>query len=197
MDALCIGTELHQTVTKRQDDWRVLIADIRKLYRGKLTYAANWAKELNDVPFWAELDFIGIQAYYPLTDKANPTVDELEEGWRRHLPSMEEIHTKYQKPILFTEIGFKSTSDAAVRPWEWTGGWSSSLLNKVSTQTQANCYESFFRVLWDKEWFAGAHIWKWYANHEDTRGRTNIDFTPQNKPAQNVMAWWYGKPPAN
>jgi len=81
-------------VTKRQDDWRVLIADIRKLYRGKLTYAANWAKELNDVPFWAELDFIGIQAYYPLTDKANPTVDELEEGWRRHLPSMEEIHTK-------------------------------------------------------------------------------------------------------
>jgi hypothetical protein len=45
-----------------------------------LTYAANWDK-YDQVSFWDELDFIGIQAYFPLTDQTNPSAEEIKKGW--------------------------------------------------------------------------------------------------------------------
>ena len=38
----CIGTELEQFITNRPKYWQKLILEIRKVYKGKLTYAANW-----------------------------------------------------------------------------------------------------------------------------------------------------------
>ncbi|MEL6865071.1 MAG: hypothetical protein AAFP19_11655, partial [Bacteroidota bacterium] len=58
--ALCIGTELHKTVLHHPNYWRNLIREVRKIYKGQLTYGANWDREYKDVPFWDELDFIGI-----------------------------------------------------------------------------------------------------------------------------------------
>jgi hypothetical protein len=42
IEALAIGTELHTTAVERPDDWRRLIAAIRRTYSGHLTYSANW-----------------------------------------------------------------------------------------------------------------------------------------------------------
>lgn len=191
-EALCVGTELRTTAKERPNDWRTMIAEIRRVYRGKLTYAANWTNELNDITFWDGLDYIGVQAYYPLSDNDNPTLDECVEGWKRYVPPLEAMSTKYNKPILFTELGYKSTSDAAQRPWEWPKMfW--NMFVKVSTQTQANCYEAFFKVVWENPWFAGAHIWKWYDNHDQAGGKDDIDFTPQNKAGENVMGRGYNR----
>ena len=189
---LCIGTELHQTGKEHPEFWSQLIKDIRKIYSGQITYAANWNEEVMNVPFWNELDYIGIQAYYPLTKKNEPTVKDLLKGWKTHMQQIEQVQKKYNKPILFTEIGYKSTSDAAIEPWQWADGFS-SLYKKVSTQTQSNCYEAFFRTFWDKQWFAGAHFWQWQARSEPSRGQGAINFTPQQKPAENIMAKWFGK----
>ena len=41
-------------------------------YTGPLTYAANHGNETS-VGWWNDLDYIGIDAYYPLTNKNNPT----------------------------------------------------------------------------------------------------------------------------
>jgi hypothetical protein len=49
---------------------------------GKLTYAANWDK-YDQVSFWDELDFIEIQAYFPLTAQTSPTAEEIKKGWNR------------------------------------------------------------------------------------------------------------------
>jgi len=90
--------------------------------------------------------------------------------------------------------GRKQTSDGAVRPWEWTED-SSQLLARVSTRAQADAYESFFRAVWPKPWFAGAFIWKWYGGqrHRAHGGEgDDIDFTPQGKPAEGVMARGFG-----
>lgn len=82
-EILCIGTELENFVQKRPKYWQQLIKEIRKVYNGKLTYASNW-DEFKRVPFWGELDFIGIDAYFPLSDKKTPTIQDFEMGWKPH-----------------------------------------------------------------------------------------------------------------
>lgn len=192
-EVFCIGTELHQTATERSQNWRTIASDVKHHFSGKLTYAANWDSEVHDITFWDELDYIGVQGYFPLSRQPDPSVIECRRSWEQHAQSLESLSNRYNRPILFTEIGYKSTSDGAIRPWEWPG-FLSGLVQRASIETQANCYESFFSVFWDRRWFAGAHIWKWYANHSEAGGAANIDFTPQNKPAQNILARWYARP---
>jgi hypothetical protein len=192
-EVFCIGTELRQTATERSQNWRAIARNVKHLFSGKLTYAANWDSELHDITFWDELDYIGVQGYFPLSTQPDPSVIECRRSWEQHAQSLESLSDRYNRPILFTEIGYKSTSDGAIRPWEWPG-FLSGMIQRVSIETQANCYESFFSVFWNRRWFAGAHIWKWYADHSEAGGVGNIGFTPQNKPAQNILARWYARP---
>ena len=60
--------------------FKQLIKDVRAVYAGKLTYAENWDCYA-DVPFWSDLDYIGMDAYFPIAEGSNPSEQELEEGW--------------------------------------------------------------------------------------------------------------------
>jgi glycosyl hydrolase family 113 len=191
IDLLCIGAELKRATASHPEEWRAMIADVRRVYHGRLTYAANWHGEAEKISFWDALDLIGVQAYYPLTSQPSPALATLERGWAPAVSSLEALHARWGKPILFTEIGWKSTADGTARPWEWTED-ASQYLTRVSTRTQANAYESFFRTIWRRPWFAGAFIWKWYAHHARAGGVDDMDFTPQNKPAEAVMARGFG-----
>ena len=89
---LCIGTELELT-SGREKEWRTLIDEIRVVFSGELTYAANFT-EYEKIRFWDALDYIGIQAYFPLTDRVNPGLESLKKGWNkksRNRESTEEI----------------------------------------------------------------------------------------------------------
>jgi hypothetical protein len=66
VDYFVIGTELGQPF-HRVDQWRDVIKNIRSLYGGSVTYSVNWG-EFFDVIWWDDLDAIGLDAYYPLTD---------------------------------------------------------------------------------------------------------------------------------
>ncbi len=190
IEALCIGTELYLTAVKREQDWRKLIKEIRKVYSGQLTYAANWHKEYEEIKFWDELDFIGIQAYFPLSTKNNPGLKDLQEGWRKHIAAINSLQAIYNKPIVFTEVGYKSTPDATIEPWKWPDrDWRQM---QVSEKTQAIAYEAMFQQFWNQPWFGGTFIWKWYPKIRENH-RDHLDFTPQNKPACEIMAKWYNK----
>ena len=63
---LVVGTQLDRTL-HFEDDWRLIIATVRRYFEGTLTYAANWT-DYEKVPFWDALDVIGIQAYFPLLE---------------------------------------------------------------------------------------------------------------------------------
>ncbi len=193
MGALAVGTELHRTTVEREQDWRRLIAEIRKVYGGSLTYAANWWQEYEEIRFWDALDFIGIQAYFPLTDKQNPSLESLRQGWEQHLQRIEAVSRRYGKPVVFTEIGYKSTPDSAIKPWEWPQKSTVPLRPApVDHAVQARCYEAFFQAAWDKPWFLGSYFWKWYPERVGGRDPDNIDFTPQGKPAEKILSRWYG-----
>ncbi len=192
--ALCIGTELQTTAVQREQDWRQLIAEIRQVYHGQLTYAANWFEAFEQIQFWDALDFIGIQAYFPLSTELSPTIEQLKAGWQPYIEPITAVQKKYQKPVIFTEIGYRSTEDAAIEPWKWPD---SSELNpkvsatKVGLLTQANCYEAFFQTFWDQEWFAGAYWWKWFPEINQDSQQVGTGFTPQNKPAEKILSRQY------
>lgn len=195
IEALCVGSELAQTAQQRPHDWRTLIAAVREIYSGSLLYAAGWDGEFEAIPFWDALDFAGIQAYFPLTTKAESDLEALQRGWRPHLRRIQRMQKKIAKPIIFTELGYRSVPDAAVTPHRWVGrdtpGDSSGIA--AGLETQATCYEAFFRVFWPQEWFAGVFIWRWFPKHVRSGGPADASFTPQNKPAQYILRNWYGQ----
>jgi len=191
VELFCIGTEFTKLAIEKSDFWDILIQDVRNIYSGKITYAANWYEEFEKITFWDKLDYIGIQAYFPLVKNKNPSVQQISKGWTKHLSSIKRIHKKFDKKILFTELGYKSTADSAIEPWSWID-YSSNLYRPVSTETQANCYDAFFKTIWKKEWFAGVHIWQWHTS-ENGGGLDNLDFTPQKKPAENIIAKGFGQ----
>lgn len=204
IEILCIGTELHQTCQYGSEQWESIIYKIRNIYSGKLTYAANFNEEYEDVEFWSLLDYIGIQAYFPLSKSENPTLDELKKGWIGPIEQLREFSLKHDKPILFTEVGYKSTKDAAISPWVWPQNINREQREAIySEKTQADCYEAMFQTVWKEPWLAGIYLWKWYPGFDNIRPRGNrsekelknyfnIDFTPQNKEAEEVMERWFG-----
>ncbi|WP_086475929.1 MULTISPECIES: glycoside hydrolase family 113 [Arenibacter] len=185
VDAFCIGTELEQFVQHRPDFWYSLINKIRNIYKGKLTYAANW-DEYSRVPFWEELDFIGIDAYFPLSDQKTPTVAQLRQGWQPHKERIRSLSLAKNKPILFTEYGYRSNNYAAKQPW-----LVSHSQDDVNLEAQANALQAIFEEFWGEAWFAGGFVWKWFVDHEKSGGPMDNRFTPQNKPAQEVIRNFY------
>lgn len=182
---LCIGTELEQFVKNRPLFWENLIKKIRGIYKGKLTYAANW-DEYPRVSFWNNIDYIGIDAYFPLSQEKTPSVEQLKIGWQPWKEKIKVISESNNKPILFTEFGYRSMDYTAKKPW---------LVDRndenVNLTAQANALTAIFSEFWNEDWFAGGYVWKWFTNHQKSGGVDNNRFTPQNKPAQEVMTEFY------
>ena len=192
MDALCIGTELQHASVGHEVEWRTLIGKVRNVYHGPLTYAANWSGEFEQIRFWDALDYIGVQAYFPLSATTRPTKATLLASWKKPLRRLEAIQKRYKKPVLFTEVGYKTTPDAAIEPWAWPDR--TAVFTELDEQTQRVCYEAMFETFWRQPWFQGTFIWKWYPGLQpDGPAHRHLDFTPQHKPAEQVMAQWYGK----
>ncbi len=190
--ALCVGAELIDLSTNPSytNQWRSLIAGIRARFGGKLTYSANWgsgdfATEFTRVPFWDALDYIGISAYFPLANTTTPTVDGMKSTWiNTWMPQISAVQQQWAKPVMFTEIGYRSGNGAAQAPFDSGANWS------LDTQQQANCYEATFEAWAGVPWFAGAQFWYWSTNPATSGSDT--DYTVQNKPAYNTVSSWYG-----
>jgi hypothetical protein len=185
VEMICVGTELSTTAAVKGYMWRELIKKVRGEYKGLLTYAAHWDRYL-DIRFWDILDYVGINAYFPLTEEMNPTRQQLEEGWTRWIEEVEEFQTRVGKPIIFPEAGCNSADGAAIRPWEHAPR------KEVNMELQKDYYEVLLEKFWEKEWFYGLYWWYWGTN-VNMGGQYNRGFTPQNKPAQEVIRQWYSK----
>ena len=181
----CIGTELHTFVQAKPDFWKELIKKVKKVYRGKLTYAENW-DQYEKVPFWDQLDFIGIDAYFPLSEKKTPTLIDLNQKWIPHKENMKNLSSKFKKPILFTEYGYRSVNYGTLEPWKTDR--SKGNINHI---LQKNALSSLYSTFWNEPWFAGGFLWKWFHNHEKAGGLEDNRFTVQNKPAQKIVQSQY------
>ncbi len=184
-EILCIGTELEKFIEHRPEYWIELIKKIKTVYKGKLTYAANW-DEFKRTPFWSELDYIGVDAYFPVSDSKTPTVEECLEGWLEHKATIKSISEQFDKPILFTEFGYRSVDYSGKEPWK-----SDRSMNSINMDAQVNTSKALFDTFWQEDWFAGGFVWKWFRNHERSGGKDNNQFTPQNKPVEEIIKSYY------
>lgn len=184
VEILVIGTEL-VGVSKYTAEWKGLITKVREKYSGKLTYAAE-GMNAKKIKFWDELDYIGIDAYFPLSEKPGPTLKELVAGWKKVEPEIRELSRKYEKKVIFTEIGYKSVEGTTIKPWEWSKD------GKASQEEQALAFEATSLAFKNKDYLAGVFVWKYFTDMNSyERGNNVKGFTPYGKKAEAVLSGWF------
>jgi hypothetical protein len=187
VEIFCIGVELTVPAVEKPEMWDTyVIQPVRKAFSGPITYAANWNEEYGNIAFWDKLDYAGLDAYFPLSDKDKPSIEDLRQGWKAHMEAIEAWQKKINKPVLLTEVGYKSSTGAAKAPWEHQLG------REVDLELQKDCYTAMLEAFWDKPWFYGMYWWYWGTN-DRMGGSTDRGFNIQNKPAQDAVKEWYGK----
>lgn len=192
VDLLSVGVELRSWVTTtRAPSFFDVIRSVRSIYSGPLTYAANW-DDADDTVIWGELDVIGINAFFPLTDKENASVDELLQGGREVARKVSELALAWDKPVVFTEFGYTTRRDPALRPWEWPEHLSNVVIDELA---QADAYRGLLGAVIDEPWLAGAFVWRMYSDPDDVSQEAEWGFSPRGKLAELVLrdafaAWW-------
>ena len=185
MDALCIGVEFTKATLSKPETWRSMIKKTRGLFSGHLTYAANWGEEFENIEFWDDLDYIGLNCYYPLSKNDTPTDKEMSESFDLVKKKIEKVYDRFEKPIVFTEIGFRSV-DA---PWKNPHAEADESINE---EMQARCYEIIFKGIENEPWCKGILWWK-FPSFLEYRGEDNNAFTPNNKLAEETVRKWFTK----
>jgi hypothetical protein len=167
------------------DRWKAMIAQVRNVFSGKLTYSANRDFEVDVIEFWSDLDYIGLSAYYDLYHAQNSSVAELENSWDNWRKGViEPIHDKYNKDVVITELGYRSITGTYRDPWDW------SKSGEYNEQDQANAYEALIDYWKDYPWMKGVYLWFWNVK-ASAPNSGDTDYTPQNKLAENVMKKWF------
>jgi GTA TIM-barrel-like domain len=213
---LCIGAEIDQLCGPDYlDAWTDIIRSVRAVYTGGLTYAANWNSDISpwqgqhglpagtgdiatQISFWDQLDYVGIDCYAPISDAADPTLDDLVAGWTDTPTDLtsaavtgeltlvayfQSVAARIGIPLLFTELGYESATDAASQPF-------GSATNVFDPMLQASLYQAFFQA-WqeaDDGSLVGLYLWNWDPNAAEVGPDSGANFSPQGLPAQAVIA---------
>jgi hypothetical protein len=181
VEALSVGSEL-ATTEKFTSRWKILIQKVRNVFSGSLTYSANW-DHFEKVTFAEELDFLGVSGYYELAKSLDPSRLEILEQWQKHSLALKRWTEQYQKPLIFTEIGYASQNGCASKPWNY------SLSKIVDVQEQDLCFEVFCEF-WEKSPFLqGIYIYDWWGEG----GLEDTGYTPRGKPAAKRIQQWFLK----
>ena len=149
-----VGLE-YEATTFREREWRQILAAVREVYSGKITYSANWDR-LGQVPFWDAVDWIGVQAYFPLSALDHPSVEALEAGWEQPLRQLAELSRRFDKPVLFAEIGYDVSPGAAREPWR-----RNSRESEANRTLQRRLMEVALQKIETQPFIAGMFWWKW------------------------------------
>ncbi len=199
VEEYCIGTELidmsSATVNPGNTSaWESMISAVRSVYHGKLFYDANWGgssavDEPPQIGFWSDLDYIGISAYYNLD--GDDSVANLENDWSTiNSSTIEPLESQWGKPILFSEVGYRSVTNAHLEPWN------SSMGGSYDPQEQVNDYTALLQYWNNYSYMQGLGIW--YDNSNPSSGGSgDTDYLIANKPAEQTIQQYFLSPPAS
>jgi hypothetical protein len=188
VEEFSVGTEL-ATMSGSADRsaWLTVINAIKAIYSGPLVYAAT-PDESPNVSFWDQLNFIGIDAYYPLSTTPTTDISALEAAWIPIRDQLSALAVGVGRPILFTEAGYPSLVGAAVEPWN------DQYSSAPSQQEQAAAYEALLATFSGQPWWAGVFWWTWWSN---TGYYSPLDFAVGGKLAESVLRNWWASTPSS
>jgi hypothetical protein len=183
-DMFSVGVELRSWVTTTHaPSFIEVIRRVRQTYPGLVTYAANW-DDVEDTVILGEIDVIGVNAFFPLAAEPEARLAKLQAGAREAARRMEQLSKSWNKPLLFTEFGYTTRKDPAVRPWEWPEHLSDVVVDEVA---QAEAYHALLSAFIPHPWFAGFFVWRVYADPDDVSQEAEWGFSPRGKAAELVL----------
>lgn len=182
-----IGTELINTTTNWKSEWEDIIKEIRSVFSGRLVYGANW-DEYKTVDFWDKLDFVGIDAYFPLTAKKDPTKEELVSAWKAHAENIGKWLKEKQinKPVIFTEIGYSSADGTNIQPWNVVSNLPEKSIDQLE---QADALDAMLKVCSAYPWFKGLYWWNYFPQNR----WSPLGYAIRKKIAEEVFSDWLKK----
>ena len=166
------GCEMVQT-EHREAEWRRLIADIRTVYSGPISYNTDKYQE-DHVQWWYAVAVISASGYYPLGD------------WENQLDRIEKVVRKFNKPFFFAECGCMSTEGSNAVPNDWT------VRGPVDLEGQAVWYREMFETCAKRDWVRGFALWDWKGRqYTPEEAAENTGYDVYCKPAEAVVAEFY------
>jgi hypothetical protein len=185
VEQMAIGTELDWLQQYAPASlWNELIARARSVFKGILTYDANWWPSLYRPPqSWMknpDLAIIGISEYISLVD-ASVWVDPkvMPDLWRNKVGKLiDAFSSQVGKQVLISEIGYRNSSDVLYNPWN------PQSTAPVDQEAQAAAYAATLSNVFGDSKIAGVFFWGW-----DDVGRLAI----KGQLAVQVVHKWYTK----
>jgi len=168
VEMLCIGCEMVQS-DRRADEWRALVAAVREVYDGLVTYNCDKYQE-DHVTWWDAVDVISSSGYYPAGD------------WENQLDRIEPVVAAFGKPFFFMEAGCPSRVGSPDLPNDW------NLAGEPSQQAQVEWYDAAFTACASRPWVRGFMLWDWPARlYDEADAATNDDYCMFGKAAEATV----------
>ncbi|MBI3743537.1 MAG: hypothetical protein HY261_04540 [Chloroflexi bacterium] len=178
--------------------WRQLIARVRQVYGGKLTYIIptyDASSGRNAFP-WADLDYITFYPASRISDAAQPSIAEIKAAFERFSNEVvEPAARRWNRPVLFITT-FMSRTPPYHEWFEWSQPHPEIGLDLL---TQAKETEAFFQVMSNKPWVAGIFSWAfwWRDDFNSTVNPGDASYDKggsiRNKPATAIWRRWAGQ----
>lgn len=184
VEMLSAGVELRRWVTTRHAHHFVsLLQELRAHYSGLVTYSANW-DDVEYTTVLGEVDVIGVNAFFPLTQKEDATIHDLILGGEQVATDLQAIAQQWGKPVMLTEMGYTTRKDPALKPWLWPDSMDEVVIDQ---RAQAMAYGALLAPLTKIPECAGFFVWRTYADPGDVSQEAEWGFSPRGKLAELVL----------
>jgi len=161
VEQFAIGTE-EEWLQKNAPDslWKGLIANVRSVFPGTLTYNMNWTSLQQQPLAWmrnVNLKMIGVSAYLPIIgtpERVDPK--QIFDLWKQTVKSaLDNFSIALGEPIFISEIGFRNSADALYNSWE-----STSSAPPDPVEQAAACDAALANIIPDPH-ILGSFFWGW------------------------------------
>ena len=183
-----VGSEL-VSLEPYARQWRTLIAETRRVFRGRVFYSVNW-DDLHRPTFLDAVDEVGVSAYFAMAPSGErPTEGSMRRAWDDADASLATLSRRVGRPVFLSEVGYPSVRSAAERPWDERSG------APLDLDLQRALFEGFrARHCGEHRTEAtaarGFYVWNWFG----FGGPTDTGFTPRGKPAAAVLRGCFDAP---
>ncbi len=193
-DLLCVGTELEGSngmmgLPPEVRDYHAAqlgrsFGNARRAFGGALTYAAGTPGEMRHFSHWEAFDYLGISFFPRLAPPDTPPQGDalLRRTVAGVLQRFASVAADHDRPVLFVETGFRSTSRAATDATIGPGPAEASEQARA-LRAMRQALEGLVARGFDVD---GVYLWKWDAD-PDAGGVADRGFTLVNKPATSQI----------